>query len=111
MKIYLAPMAALHIVLLAGCVYIPAPTEAFKRMMDNHVGKRLNEYTQVYTSAVIEKIDEVQPGVREFFFVWEESIHWPGKECRFVFTVETDTVRIISWRYNGNPDNCRIASK
>ena len=98
-------------VLLTGCLYIAPPTKVFRDQMDNYyVGRRLSEYTRVYTSATIEEIREVQPGKMEYYFEWGKGLHKPGKECKFVFVIEKDTEKIIGWRYNGDPDNCWISS-
>jgi hypothetical protein len=97
-------------VILAGCIYLVPPTKAFRETMDYYVGKPLSEYRRVYTSATIEDTREVRPGAMDYYFEWGKGLHRPGRECKFVFTVEKDTEKIISWRYNGDPDDCWIAS-
>ena len=111
MKFNRTIFVGLPIMLLAGCLYLAPPTKVFRDQMDNYyVGKPLSEYTRVYTSATIEETREVRPGVMEYYFEWGKGLHRPGKECKFIFTVEKNTEKIISWRYNGDPDNCWIAS-
>lgn len=107
-------IVGLSMAFLTGCIFIVPPTKAFKETMDYYVGNRkpLSEYTRVYSppTVAIQEIREVRPGVIEYFFEYGIGFHKPGKECKFVFIVEKDTEKIIGWRYNGDPDNCWIAS-
>jgi len=97
--------------ILGGCFFLAPPMKVFRDQMDHYyVGKTLSEYRRVYVSAEIQDIQEVRPGVSEYFIEQGKGVYRPGTECRIVLVVENATDKIIAWRYNGNPNNCRIAS-
>lgn len=67
----------------------------------------INDYINPRAGFAVERVQEVQPGVMEYYLVDKMTLFVPAeKKCRIIVVVEKETGTMTSWRYNGKPEYC-----
>lgn len=67
----------------------------------------IDGYLNPRSGVTLEGVQEVQPGVMEYFFVDKLRLFVPAeRKCRFILIVQKETGIVTDWRYNGKPEYC-----
>ena len=89
---YRSYLAGLLILVSAGC----ASHDYFVRSRDYDIGKTIRE-AGVPDPVSIEPIDDQ---TSRYIFEYKDT------GCRFAYTVDNQTKRVLSWKFLSDPDRC-----
>lgn len=96
----LKPLAVLSFFLpIVACSSVDGARKHFKDSRDFDVGRKISSIPLQEPL----KITSVVDGVDEYHYVFTNS---DGKECAWIYSVDNQSKKVLSWRYVSSPSEC-----